>query len=208
MPSYWSSTRSRSTSGSGAGGRFDIEVVERRAGFAILRVTGRGVRALFAGEVGGHRWQRVPPTEKRGRIQSSTITVAVLDEEVATTIDLPEADLAWTTCRSPGKGGQHVQKTDSAVQVTHLPTGVYVRSHDGRSQFHNKQDALDKLRAKLLDAARMASGSARAAERRGQVGSGMRGDKRRTIRVQDDSVVDHLTGKSWRLRDYERGNWD
>jgi peptide chain release factor 1 len=101
-----------------------------------------------------------------------------------------------------------VQKTDSAVQVTHLPTGLYVRSHDGRSQFDNKQDALDKLREKLLEAARTASSSARAAERRGQVGSGMRGDKRRTIRAQDDSVVDHLTGKSWRLRDYERGNWD
>ncbi|MEO7097139.1 MAG: peptide chain release factor-like protein [Polyangiales bacterium] len=182
--------------------------MQSRAGFALLRVTGRGGRALFAGEVGGHRWQRVPPTEKRGRIQSSTITVAVLDEEVPTTVELPESDLEWTACRSPGKGGQHVQKTDSAVQVTHLPTGIYVRSHDGRSQFANKQDALDKLHEKLLDAAREAASSARAAERRGQVGSGMRGDKRRTIRAQDDSVVDHLTGKSWRLRDYERGNWD
>ena len=182
--------------------------MQSRAGFALLRVTGRGVNVLFADEVGGHRWQRVPPTEKRGRVQSSTITVAVLDEEVATTVEIPETDLEWTTCRSPGKGGQHVQKTDSAVQVTHLPTGIQVRSHDGRSQFHNKQDALDKLREKLLDAARTARSSARAAERRGQVGSGMRGDKRRTIRAQDDSVVDHLTGRSWRLRDYERGNWD
>lgn len=183
-------------------------VLESRAGFSLLRVTGRGVRALFASEAGGHRWQRVPPTEKRGRVQTSTITVAVLDEEAATRVELPESDLEWTTCRSPGKGGQHVQKTDSAVQVTHLPTGIFVRSHEGRSQFHNKQDALDKLRAKLAETARRAASQARAAERREQVGSGMRGDKRRTIRAQDDSVVDHVSGRSWRLRDYERGDWD
>ncbi len=179
-----------------------------RAGFALLRVSGRGVRALFAGEAGGHRWQRVPPTEKRGRVQTSTITVAVLEEEEATHVEIPESDLEWTTCRSPGKGGQHVQKTDSAVQVTHVPSGLIVRSHEGRSQWHNKQDALDKLRAKLIEAARTASSRARAAERRDQVGSGMRGDKRRTIRAQDDSVVDHVSGRTWRLRDYERGNWD
>lgn len=173
----------------------------------VLRASGRGARALFDGEVGGHRWQRVPPTERKGRVQSSTITVAVLDERVDAEVELRDEDLAWAMCRAPGNGGQHVQKTDSAVQLTHLPTGIQVRCHDGRSQHANKLAALDKLREQLVDSARSAAASARASERREQVGSGMRGDKRRTIRAQDDSVVDHATGRAWRLRDYLRGNW-
>jgi peptide chain release factor 1 len=170
-------------------------------------VTGPGARALFAGEAGGHRWQRVPPTEKRGRVQSSTITVAMLDEQATTEVEVRDEELEWTTCRSPGKGGQHVQKTDSAVQLTHLPTGIRVRSHDGRSQHQNKLDAIAKLRARLTAQMLASTSEARSTSRREQVGSGMRGDKRRTIRVQDDSVVDHVTGRTWRLRDYLRGAW-
>lgn len=172
-----------------------------------MSVTGKGARALFAGEVGGHRWQRVPPTEKRGRVQSSTITVAVLDEHAETEVLIREEDLEWKACRAQGNGGQHVQKTDSAVQVTHLPTGVQIRAQTSRSWHANKAEALEKLRERLTAEARDAATSARAAERREQVGSGMRGDKRRTIRVQDDSVVDHETGRTWRLRDYLRGAW-
>jgi len=173
----------------------------------VVRVTGRGARALFEAEAGGHRWQRVPPTEKRGRVQSSTITVAVLDVFVDAAVEIRDDDLDWTACRASGKGGQHLQKTDSAVQLTHLPTGVQVRSQGGRSQHGNKRDALDKLRSRLTADARAAASESRASTRREQVGSGMRGDKRRTIRVQDDSVVDHETGRAWRLRDYLRGAW-
>ena len=172
-----------------------------------MRVSGRGARALFDGEVGGHRWQRIPPTEKRGRVHSSTITVAVLDEDTHATLDIPEADLEWSACRSPGSGGQHVQKTDSAVRVKHLPTGISVRAHEQRSYHANRATALERLRERLEAARRDADVAARAAERRAQVGSGMRGDKRRTVRVQDDSVVDHMTGRSWRYRDYVRGAW-
>lgn len=206
-PSYWSRNSSRSTCDSEAGGHFDLAILEHRPGIIILRATGRGARALFDGEAGGHRWQRVPPTEKRGRVQSSTITVAVLDEYVDATVVIRDEDLAWTACRAPGNGGQHVQKTDSAVQLTHVPTGIQVRCHEGRSQHKNKLDALAKLRARLTADARAAATQARVETRREQVGSGMRGDKRRTIRVQDDSVVDHLTGRTWRLRDYLRGAW-
>ena len=173
----------------------------------ILRATGKGARALFDGEAGGHRWQRIPPTEKRGRVQSSTITIAVLDETADAEVVVRDEDLAWAMCRAPGNGGQHVAKTDSAVQLTHLPTGLQVRCHEGRSQHQNKVDALAKLLAQLTSAERTARSSERAAERRAQVGSGMRGDKRRTVRVQDDSVVDHQTGRTWRLKDYVRGAW-
>ncbi|HEX5063306.1 MAG TPA: peptide chain release factor-like protein [Kofleriaceae bacterium] len=182
-------------------------MIDRRPGRVVVRVRGKGARALFEGEVGGHRWQRIPETEKRGRVHSSTITVAVLDEAVATELVIPESDLEWFACRSPGKGGQNVQKTDSAVQVKHLPTGLFVRSHEQRSYHQNKAVALARLRERLLAAQRRADTDARAAERRAQVGSGMRGDKRRTIRVQDDQVIDHETGRTWRYRDYERGNW-
>jgi len=116
-------------------------------------------------------------------------------------------ELDWATCRAPGKGGQHVQKTDSAVQVTHLPTGLQVRSHAQRSQHQNKAVAFERLRAQLEDARHAANHAERARDRRSQIGSGMRGDKRRTVRVQDGVVVDHQTGRTWRLRDYVRGEW-
>jgi peptide chain release factor 1 len=182
-------------------------VIDRRAGRVVLRVEGEGARELFEGEAGGHRWQRIPPTEKRGRVHSSTITVAVLDAEVEARIVIRDEDLEWATCRAPGKGGQHLQKTDSAVQLTHVPTGIQVRSHEQRSQYQNRMVALDRLRARLLFETRAAAAGKRARERREQVGSGMRADKRRTVRVQDDSVVDHVTGRTWRYRDYSRGSW-
>ena len=173
----------------------------------MFRAHGEGARELFEGEAGGHRWQRVPANEKRGRVHSSTITVAVLDEEDERELVIPEAELEWSYCRAPGKGGQHVQKTDSAVQVKHVPTGLSVRSHAQRSQHQNREVALATLHERLARTRRDETTAARAAERRTQVGSGMRGDKRRTVRAQDGTVVDHLTGRTWRLRDYERGDW-
>lgn len=140
-------------------------------------------------------------------MQTSTITVAMLDVEAEVDVVVRDEDLEWKACRAPGNGGQHVQKTDSAIQLTHLPTGIQVRSHEERSAYKNKANALEKLRARLRADMRATSSSARAHERRTQVGSGMRGDKRRTIRAQDDSVVDHVTGRAWKLRDYVRGNW-
>lgn len=118
------------------------------------------------------------------RIHSSTITIAVLDEDVARDITIRAEDLEWTPCRSPGKGGQHVHKTDSAVQLTHLPTGMQIRVHGERSQHRNRATATDQLRERLADAERAARAAERANARRVQVGTGMRGDKRRTIRVQ------------------------
>lgn len=182
-------------------------MIDRRPGRVVVRVSGKGARALFEGEVGGHRFQRTPPNEKRGRVHSSTITVAVLDEEVTSGIVIREADLEWSACRSPGSGGQNVQKTDTAVRVKHLPTGITVRAHETRSYHANKATALERLRAQLEKAQREGDTAARASERRAQVGSGMRGDKRRTIRVQDDTVVDHLTGRTWRYKQYSRGDW-
>lgn len=162
---------------------------------------------MFEGEAGGHRYQRVPPTEKRGRVQSSTITVAVLDDDGHDELVIRDDELAWATCRASGKGGQHLQKTDSAVQLTHLPTGLQVRCESERSQRQNRLAALALLRARLTALRREETAAERAATRRDQVGSGMRGDKRRTVRVQDDTVTDRVTGRVWRYRDYVRGIW-
>jgi peptide chain release factor 1 len=166
------------------------------------------VRALFADEAGGHRWQRVPPNEKRGRVHTSTVTVAVLDEP--SEIELPRldpADLEIATCRASGSGGQHLQKTDSSVQIRHVPTGLVVRCETERSQSYNRETALAILRARLHRQLVDQAHADRASDRKRQIGSGQRADKRRTIAVQRDSVVDHVTGRSWRFADYERGKW-
>lgn len=162
----------------------------------------------FKDEAGGHRWQRVPPTEKRGRVQTSTVTVAVLPQVTEAQVQLCPDDLEITTCRGSGNGGQHKQKTDSAVQIKHRPTGLIVRCESGRSQHANRQSALELLRARLWEARQRSLTGARDTLRRDQVGSGMRGDKRRTIRVQDDQVNDHVTGRAWRYKDYVRGSWE
>jgi peptide chain release factor 1 len=149
----------------------------------------------------------VPPNEKRGRVQTSTITVAVLPEPSVAELRIGPMDLEVLVCRGSGPGGQHRNKTESCVVMTHLPTGLTVRCESERSQHQNRETALGLLRARLHAAERERLYTARADDRRRQVGSGMRGDKRRTIRCQEGVVVDHVTGKSWSLRDYERGEW-
>jgi peptide chain release factor 1 len=173
----------------------------------VLRASGKDVHATFAHEAGGHRWQRVPPNDKRGRVHTSTVTVAVLEEPSEIAVRLDPADLDISTCRASGSGGQHVQKTDSAVQIHHLPTGLVVRCETERSQSYNKATALAILRARLHERRLGEANAQRADDRRRQIGSGQRGDKRRTIAVQRDSVIDHLTGRTWRFEDYVRGRW-
>lgn len=168
---------------------------------------GKHAVETFKDEPGGHRWQRVPPTEKQGRVQTSTITVAVLPEPTATQVVLNERDLDFKFCRGSGAGGQHRNVTDSAVVLTHRPTGVVVRCESERSQHANKDTALAVLRARLWEVTQLALDGKRALDRRAQIGSGMRGDKRRTIRVRDDVVNDHVTGRQWKFRAYARGDW-
>jgi len=170
-------------------------------------VSGKSVEEIFKDEPGGHRWQRVPPTEKRGRVQTSTVTVAVLREPEAVELRIDERDLEIKTCRGSGAGGQHRNVTDSAVQIFHKPSGLMVRAETERSQSQNREYAMGLLRARLLAAAKEAKSNARAADRRSQVGSGMRGDKRRTIRCQDGQVNDHISGRTWKLKEYMRGDW-
>lgn len=172
------------------------------------RVTGSGALRLFADEAGGHRWQRVPPTEKRGRVQSSTVTVVVLTPSEAATVAIRSEDLEEQFTRGSGAGGQHRNKTSTAVLLRHRPSGLAVRVDGGRSQDQNRQTARELLQARLQAQAQEAAISGRNAARREQAGSGMRGDKIRTVQVQGDTVVDHRRGTRTSYRLYARGQLD
>lgn len=162
---------------------------------------------MFADESGGHRWQHVPRNERHGRVQTSTITVAVLPEPSDVDVRIALGDLEFSTCRGSGAGGQKRNKTESAVIVRHIPTGLTVRCETERSQSQNKATAMALLRSRLLRAEQEKVFGDRASDRSRQVGSGMRGDKRRTVRVQDDGVHDHVTGRRWTFKAYSRGDW-
>jgi peptide chain release factor 1 len=190
----------------GARSGFDLEIVEERSGFVLLRAEGPGAWDALRHEGGGHRWQRVPPTERRGRVHTSTVTVAVLREPEEAEVRIREGDLEWATCRASGSGGQKVNKTDSAVQLTHRPSGIQIRVETERSQKQNRRMALCILRARLLEAREVALAEDRNGARRRQVGTGMRGDKRRTYRTQDDSVHDHVLDTRARLTRVQAGH--
>ena len=138
-------------------------------------------------------------------MQTSTVTVATLPEPTAQQLVLRYEDLDITATTGSGPGGQHRNKTASAIQMTHVPTQTRVRIESERSQHLNKELALSVMRARLWEQQRQAAEADRQSERRAQIGSGMRGDKRRTIRT--DGVVDHKTGRRWRYDDYVRGRW-
>jgi len=187
------------------GGGFDIFLLERRSGYLAFRVSGKDSKKAFEKESGGHRWQRIPPTEKRGRVQTSTVTVAVLDEDKKTSISIDPKDLVWKTCRGEGPGGQHRNKRETSVQVQHIPTGLTAKSEDTKSQFQNKELALSRLELLMMSSRDEKKKRARNNKRRKQVGSGMRGDKIRTVQVRRNIVTDHRTGMKMNLRKYLSG---
>jgi len=178
--------------------RWKIEVISEslgeHGGFKeiISRVVGQDVYGSLKFESGAHRVQRVPETESQGRIHTSACTVAVLPEaEELSEVDINKADLRIDTFRASGAGGQHVNKTDSAIRITHIPSGIVVECQDERSQHKNRAKALSLLQAKLLSSAQIQQQSEQADERRNLVGSGDRSERIRTYNFPQGRVTDH-----------------
>ena len=172
-------------------------------------VKGKGAFSKFKWESGVHRVQRVPETESQGRVHTSTATVAVLPEAVNVQIDINEKDLQIDTYRSSGAGGQHVNKTESAIRITHIPTGIVVACQDERSQLKNKEKAMNWLKAKLYDYYQSQADAEYAQKRRSQVGTGDRSEKIRTYNFPQNRVTDHRINLSlYSLENFMNGDLD
>jgi peptide chain release factor 1 len=176
----------------------------------ISRIVGRGAYSQLKFESGAHRVQRVPETEAQGRIHTSACTVAVLAEaDEVDAIQINPADLRVDTYRASGAGGQHVNKTDSAVRLTHLPTGIVVECQDERSQHKNRARAMSLLQARLMDAEQSRLQEEQAAERKSLVGSGDRSERIRTYNFPQGRVTDHRINLTlYKLQDILEGNLD
>lgn len=193
-----------------------VEVLSESAGEhggykeVISRVVGRGAFSRFKFEAGTHRVQRVPATEAQGRIHTSACTVAILPEVAeAEAVELNPAELRVDTFRSSGAGGQHVNKTDSAIRITHLPTGIVVECQDERSQHKNRSRAMSLLKAKLLAAEQERRDQAEAQSRKLQVGSGDRSERIRTYNFPQGRITDHRINLTlYKLADVMNGDLD
>ena len=207
MPSSWFTTKLGYTRGFVPSTVFDIESIESRPGFISFTISGdEKAVALFDQEAGGHRHQRIPPTERKGRVHTSTITVAVLHlQDSLVSLDMKDVEIETT--RGTGPGGQHRNTTDSCVVARHRPTKIQVRV-DMRSQHQSRRMALTILAAKIRELNTSAAVDEANKKRKDQIGSGQRGDKIRTYRTQDDQVKDHRTGKRMSLETWISGRWN
>jgi peptide chain release factor 1 len=190
----------------------DIDINETELGGikeAVFSLTGDSIFSVLKFESGVHRVQRVPDTESQGRVHTSTVTVAVLPEVEDVVIEINEKDLKIDTYRSGGAGGQHVNKTESAIRITHLPTGIVVQCQDERSQIKNREKAMKVLKSKLYDKFQEDANKEYSENRRSQVGTGDRSERIRTYNFPQGRVTDHRIGLTlYSLGEFMNGDLD
>ena len=170
-----------------------------------IKFSGDGAKALFEPEAGGHRWQRIPPTERGGRKHSSTITVAVLNESSSESIKLLDCDLVIDRYRGSGPGGQKRNKVETAIRIRHKPTGIVVCNESEASQKQNLLYAKRELECRLIVMAKKRYHQSVNKNRKQQIGKGERSDKIRTVQMQNGKVTNHLTGRSISVKEYLKG---
>lgn len=184
---------------------FVIKNHEWRDAFVSIWISGNNIFNFFQNEIGCHRFQRVPPTEKYNRVQTSTITVAVLDANKKPSFNLNKNEFDKKYTCSRGKGGQNVNRIQSCVILTHIPTGLQVRSEETRYQAKNEELAWKRMEEKLRDIFEKKQFEKTKNIRSNQIGEGERSDKRRTYREKDNLVIDHITGKKASWKDIMKG---
>lgn len=204
-PNFSSAKWWASTADTPRGDVFDAEIVSDLDAMVTLRFRGRGAVESFKQEGGGHRWQRIPPTERGGRKHSSTITVAVIPENGRVEFELNRSDCHVRRYRSSGPGGQKKNKTETAVEITHKPTGITAVCESERSLNANLENAYAVLESRIVESIESARSTEENSSRRQQVGTGMRSDKIRTVQEQNGIVKNHLNGKKLALKQYLKG---
>lgn len=184
---------------------FQFKTLTWKEGFIQLEIKGQQVKKFFNNEIGGHRWQRVPPTEKGSRVHTSTITIALVDSLFNSQIQINSKDVERRYTRGSGNGGQNKNKVHSCVVLTHKPTKISVRI-DGRDRGRNEKDAWKILTERIQKLSDNKFNNKYENVRKEQIGTGLRCEKRRTYRVKDNMVIDHISNKKISLTEIYRGN--
>lgn len=201
---YWSKTNTPFTPRLASWSVFDVSILDERDGFISFLVEGKKTN-IFANEAGSHVWQRVSGTERKGRVHTSLVTVAVLTVPSEQEVVLRDSDLTITTFCSSSAGGQHMQKNETAIRIIHKPTGLVATCQNERSQLQNKIYAMSVIRARIKESGAIAKSKSTQKERYDQIGYGERGGKTRTIRVKDNTVLCHITNRTKSLKEYLKG---
>lgn len=176
-----------------------------RDGFTSIWINSKKAFEIFKNEIGPHRWLRIPPTEKRGRIQTSIITVAIINPNGKESFNLDRSEVTKSYIRSSGSGGQNVNKRSTCVQLTHIPTGIQIKCQDERDQKKNEELAWKRLEDKLRSIEDDKYFEKFSKDRFEQIGLGDRSEKKRSYRLREDIVIDHETGKQCSFKDFSRG---